>query len=1447
MAADKGKITLADNATEIVHLAPGDSFSINGIDYASSQIEIIGSDIIILNPENGGKIILPGLGLFLFDEGQVPSISMNGQLITAKMFGDKIGIVSNVTTNDYVSFTSLDVSEEKPEDQKNLDQKDQVSEELIEKLQEENQQLQEQVEEVTAQIDEVTQAQEEAEFLLASLNSENAELQSANLDTDTPPEEEPREFSEVVDGGAPPQEENVFTSNDDSSAVSSSTAAETESFTSDAVSTSIATFSFQAFILQPSAAETLEAFDFGAGPVADTFVVRGGGGNADATFNPDNTVQLSDEVLNYSTRTDDIAVFADNDALFDDTNLTRAIEIVPSLPDGFELTNAVVTGLPAGFEIIGAAGGGGSFTLDLTGSTATSRGNIQFNLKYPVPNTQSFDIDISVTAIFDPASGVTPAPTDTVQTFLLTQSIEQRDVSIPADLNFDNPDGSVTWVLANVANQNTILSGSGNDLLEGSGGVDVIQGAAGNDIIDGNDGDDTIDAGSGDDTITGGLGDDDITGGTGTNTVSYMGRIEDITLDMNVVDGSGYTTATVDVNGDGSGGESDLIRQVQNITLGDGDDDITGDSNDNYIIGGDGNDVLDGGTGDDTLDGGDGTDTVSFISGGSGLTVNLGTGGTINVGSGDKTLIDIESITATNFDDVITAVGGENTLNGADGADIFITDGDGTDTFDGGFGGLDTSAADRIDYSTSLNGIVLDLSAAPDVDGFNSLTVGATTDRIQNFEIYYGSDNAADMITGSASGEEIRGNGGGDTLDGGAGDDVIYGGAGADMLNGGNGGETSGDTLQFSDLVAAVTLNLATPNSGTASSGADTDNFSNFERYVLTGQDDIINESVGADIVDGGGGTDEISYAARGGVYIEVDLNAAPNLTVDVRSSADDSLLETDIINNVENIIGSSSGDSFIDGSASNRIDGGGGSDSLTYENDDTAIEFNMNLTSGGFFEIRQGAETDLIASIENIRGSEGNDEMQGDAAVNTFDGFDGLDTFFASEGGDTYTGGDDSDYIRYDSLVGLNSVVANLTTGSATLDLGALGADASDTIDTYLDDLESVSGTSGNDTITGNALDNTIYDLGGDDVLDGAGGSNVINYSLLSGNSVTVNLSTNSADDDAGAGANDTLTNFVSIVGSNQGDNLTGDGAANTINGGDGDDSIFGLGGIDTLNGGNGDDSITGGTGADFINGGDDTDRVLYDVAINVNFSGSISAGQAANSASDGDTLTSIEEVTTSGFDDTITAGSATVSVVAGAGNDTIISTVQSTSNNIDGGTDTTGDILDYTGASALNVSSIGGVAYNVTSGGNTDIVTNVERFRFGNAGDTFSIDTTAIGNLDEFDSNGGSDEVTVTNGGAGDLTAADIDGDILSGVFLDIETLDFRSTDLTGADTFDINGVQVSAITDANDDLEILIDGVNITFADIDTGGTAFVGGGLTRTADFGGGVTLTVTSDV
>lgn len=85
-----------------------------------------------------------------------------------------------------------------------------------------------------------------------------------------------------------------------------------------------------------------------------------------------------------------------------------------------------------------------------------------------------------------------------------------------------------------------------------------------------------------------------------------------------------------------------------------------------------------------------------------------------------------------------------------------------------------------------------------------------------------------------------------------------------------------------------------------------------------------------------------------------------------------------------------------------------------------------------------------------------------------------------------------------------------------------------------------------------------------------------------------------------------------------------------------DGDDTLIGGTGDDDLRGGDGDDTMVGSLGDDEFSGGGDTDTVDYsrsDAAVTVNFSsGTIDGGYAT-----GDTLTSVENVTGSRFNDTI------------------------------------------------------------------------------------------------------------------------------------------------------------------------------------------------------------------
>jgi Ca2+-binding RTX toxin-like protein len=65
----------------------------------------------------------------------------------------------------------------------------------------------------------------------------------------------------------------------------------------------------------------------------------------------------------------------------------------------------------------------------------------------------------------------------------------------------------------------TLNGGDGNDRLAGGGGNDSLEGGAGNDQLDGGEGNDTVDGDTGDDTLDGGQGNDTLNGGPGDDTL----------------------------------------------------------------------------------------------------------------------------------------------------------------------------------------------------------------------------------------------------------------------------------------------------------------------------------------------------------------------------------------------------------------------------------------------------------------------------------------------------------------------------------------------------------------------------------------------------------------------------------------------------------------------------------------------------------------------------------------------------------------------------------------------------------------------------------------------------------------------------------------------------------------------------------------------------------------
>ena len=144
------------------------------------------------------------------------------------------------------------------------------------------------------------------------------------------------------------------------------------------------------------------------------------------------------------------------------------------------------------------------------------------------------------------------------------------------------------------------------------------------------------------------------------------------------------------------------------------------------------------------------------------------------------------------------------------------------------------------------------------------------------------------------------------------------------------------------------------------------------------------------------------------------------------------------------------------------------------------------------------------------------------------------------------------------------------------------------------------------------------------------------------------VNAGTSGEDFIAGAAGNDTLSGAAGD------DRLYGDGGDDTLNGGDGADNLFGDALADVLSGGDGDDILTGGTGADTLLGGAGSDTASYAAsasAVNVN----LTTGAATGGDAQGDSLTSIENLTGSAFNDGLIGDGNINILTGGAGDDTL------------------------------------------------------------------------------------------------------------------------------------------------------------------------------------------------
>src|SRR5262245_40314192 len=189
---------------------------------------------------------------------------------------------------------------------------------------------------------------------------------------------------------------------------------------------------------------------------------------------------------------------------------------------------------------------------------------------------------------------------------------------------------------------------------------------------------------------------------------------------------------------------------------------------------------------------------------------------------------------------------------------------------------------------------------------------------------------------------------------------------------------------------------------------------------------------------------------------------------------------------------------------------------------------------------------------------------------------------------------------------------------------------------------------------------DDTVYGQGGDDVLEGGAGADYLDGGagvdmasyLYAPGAVIVSLATGQG---FGSDAeDDTLVNIEDLEGSYHADVLVGDNGSNLLRGYWGDDLLKGGGGNDSLLGEVGSDILQGGGGADVLNGGPGADTAAYNesnTSVFVSLRSNIGSGGTAQ----GDTFSSIENLTGSNYDDALWGDDGVNAIMGGSGNDSL------------------------------------------------------------------------------------------------------------------------------------------------------------------------------------------------
>ncbi len=503
---------------------------------------------------------------------------------------------------------------------------------------------------------------------------------------------------------------------------------------------------------------------------------------------------------------------------------------------------------------------------------------------------------------------------------------------------------------------------------------------------------------------------------------------------------------------------------------------------------------------------------------------------------------------------------------------------------------------DTLDFSALTIAVNVNLGSivSQTVHTNRSLSLNSATS-VEN--IYGGSGN--DSLRGNILANAIVGGRGSDTLIGDAGDDsYIFGTAAsaeADIII-----ESIGiDTLNFSALSTAVTLDLGTTTAQpvhinrtltllTPTSMENVLGGSGNDRLTGNSLNNSLSGQAGFDRLKGGFGSDVLIGGLGHDSYV---FEAAA-------SAESDSVIEF----------------------------AGGGVDTLDFFALTTAVEVDLGSTVNQTVDANRTLSLNSATTFENIYGGSGNDILRGNAVGNAFVGGRGSDSLIGEAADDIYIFGAvasaEADVITEQVDNGTDTLNFSALTTAISLNLGTTTVQAlhlNRTLDlSSSSGVENVIGGSGNDSLTGNTLSNVITGGAGSDGMAGGGGNDTCvlraatsaefdSFVELAGEGTdTLDFSalTIALNVDLGSTSNQTIhtnrsvnfnsaTSIENAIGGFGNDQLTGNASSNVLVGNAGNDQLFGLLDRDILVGGFGADMLQGGVNDDILIAGRTTSDV--------------------------------------------------------------------------------------------------------------------------------------------------------------------------------------------------------------------------------------------------------------